>query len=94
MPAPSTSPTALETALAAMAPGLKGIQIDSQLYRPANYIVSAIDNLTIIMIVAAALILLVLMWALFDWRAALIAAITIPVSIIPLLSLFTLPARR
>ena len=72
----------VETALAAMAPGLKGIQIDSQLYRPANYIVSAIDNLTIIMIVAAALILLVLMWALFDWRAALIAAITIPVSII------------
>src|SRR5262245_15456959 len=72
----------VETALAAMAPGLKGVQIDSQLYRPANYIESAVDNLTIVMIAAAALILLVLIWALFDWRPALVAAITIPVSIV------------
>jgi Cu/Ag efflux pump CusA len=72
----------VETALAAMAPGLKGVQIDSQLYRPANYIESAIDNLTIVMVIAAALILLVLMWGLFDWRSALIAAITIPASLI------------
>jgi Cu/Ag efflux pump CusA len=72
----------VETALTAMAPGLKGVQIDSQLYRPASYIETAIDNLTIVMLIAAALILLVLMWALFDWRSALIAAITIPVSII------------
>ena len=34
------------------------------------------------MVIAAALILLVLMWALFDWRSALIAAITIPVAIV------------
>jgi multidrug efflux pump subunit AcrB len=72
----------VESALAAMAPGLKGLEIDSGLYRPANYIESAIDNLTIVMVAAAALILLVLMWALFDWRSALIAAITIPVSVI------------
>ena len=72
----------VETAMAAMAPGLKGVQIDSQLYRPATYIELAIDNLTIIMVIAAALILLVLMWALFDWRSALIAAITIPVAIV------------
>jgi Cu/Ag efflux pump CusA len=72
----------VETALAAMAPGLKGVEIDSQLYRPANYIEAAVDNLTIIMVIAAALILLVLMWALFDWRSALIAAITIPVAIV------------
>jgi Cu/Ag efflux pump CusA len=72
----------VESALAAMAPGLKGLEIDSGLYRPANYIESAVNNLTIVMVAAAALILLVLMWALFDWRSALIAAITIPVSVI------------
>jgi Cu/Ag efflux pump CusA len=72
----------VEGALAAMAPGLKGVEIDSQLYRPASYIESAVDDLTIVMVIAAALILLVLMWALFDWRSALIAAITIPVSVI------------
>ena len=72
----------VEAALAAMAPGLKGLDIDQQLYRPASYIETAIDNLTIVMVAAAALILLVLMWGLFNWRSALVAAITIPVSVI------------
>ena len=72
----------VEAALSAMAPGLKGLDIDQQLYRPASYIETAIDNLTIVMVAAAALILLVLMWGLFNWRSALVAAITIPVSVI------------
>jgi CzcA family heavy metal efflux pump len=72
----------VEEALAAMAPGLQGIELDSKIYRPATYIEDAIDNLTIVMIVSAILIILVLVGFLFDWRMALIGAVTIPISLI------------
>jgi CzcA family heavy metal efflux pump len=72
----------VEEALAAMAPGLEGIKIDSSVYRPANYIEEAIDNLTIILLVSGILAILVIVGFLFDWRMALVAAVTIPMSLI------------
>ncbi len=72
----------VEEALAAMAPGLGGITVDSSIYRPASYIENAIDNLTRFMAAAAVLIFLVFVALLLDWRAALLGAITIPLSLI------------
>ena len=72
----------IERAFAAMAPGLGGIEIDSTLYRPASYIEDALDSVTWIMIASAILVILVLMVIFFDWRTALLAAVTIPVSLV------------
>jgi len=72
----------VEEALGAMAPGLQGIDIDSTIYRPATYVEKAINNLTIVMMLSAILVILVLVGFLFDWRTALIGAVTIPVSFI------------
>ncbi|MGH6873392.1 MAG: efflux RND transporter permease subunit, partial [Aestuariivirgaceae bacterium] len=72
----------IEEALTAMSPGLGGIDIDSKVYRPATYIENVIENLTIVAIVSAILIILVLVGFFFDWRTALIGAVTIPVSLI------------
>lgn len=72
----------VEEALAAMAPGLGGIEIDSRVYRPAAYIEEAIKHLTIVMIVASIIVILLLVGFLFDWRTALVGAVTIPVSLI------------
>ena len=72
----------VEEALAAMAPGLSGIEVDPTLYRPATYIEESIDNLTLVMVVAAVLVILVLVAFLFDWRTALLSAITIPFSLL------------
>jgi Cu/Ag efflux pump CusA len=72
----------VERALAAMAPGLRGIDIDSSIYRPATYIEEAIDNLTIILLISALLIILTLVGFLFHWRTALVALPTIPVSFV------------
>ena len=72
---------AIEDALEAMAPGLQGVQVDSQLYRPARYLDEAGDNLSLLALVAAALVIAVLILVLFDIRTALIGAITIPLSL-------------
>ena len=72
----------VEEALAAIAPGLSGIEVDSSIYRPATYIEEAIKNVTVLMTAAAVLLLLVFVGFLFDWRAAVLGAITIPLSLI------------
>lgn len=70
----------VETALAALAPGLSGVEIDSTIFRPATSIKQSLGNLSIAMLVGFALALLALGLILFEWRRVLIAAIAIPVS--------------
>ncbi len=72
----------VEEALAAMAPGLKGIEIDSTIFRPANYIEAAFGNLNTAVIIATILILIVLGAFFFNWRTMLISLITIPLSLV------------
>jgi CzcA family heavy metal efflux pump len=71
----------VEDALAALRPGLPGIAMDSGLYRPANFIETAINNLTLVLIVGFVLLVLVLGAFLFEWRTALISLIAIPLSL-------------
>ena len=61
----------LDEALAAMRPGLPGIEIDSSIYRPATYIEMAIDNLARALLIGAILLVVVLGAFFFDWRAVL-----------------------
>jgi Cu/Ag efflux pump CusA len=71
----------IEEAIAAMSPGMAGVQFDSEVYRPATYIESSIDNLTVALIAGFLLIALVL-GLLFRWRTALVGLIVIPVSLL------------
>jgi len=72
----------VEAALDAMRPGLPGVDIDSEIFRPATFIEVAINNLTKALIVAAALVVLVLLVFLFEWRVALISCTAIPLSLL------------
>ena len=72
----------VEDALAEMAPGLTGIQIDTSLFRPADYIENSTDNLLAALAIGAALLLLALVIMLFEWRAVLTAAAVIALSLV------------
>jgi CzcA family heavy metal efflux pump len=74
--------TAVEEALAAMAPGLQGIAIDSTVFRPATFLDSAIDNLTLAILAALLLAAAVIAGLLLDWRAALTSVVAIVLSIV------------
>jgi CzcA family heavy metal efflux pump len=62
----------VQEAMDEMRPGLSGMQIDSHVFRPADYVEKAIDNLTLAVILGCALLALVLFGFLYEWRTALV----------------------
>jgi len=70
----------VETAIEEMKPGLKGIDIDTTIFRPATFIEMSIDNLTKSLLVGGVLVVIVLFFFLYEWRVAIISATIIPVS--------------
>jgi Cu/Ag efflux pump CusA len=71
----------VEAAMADLAPGLKGISIDTQGYRPASFVEAALRNVGWAALIGFVL-LIALLFAIFaSWRAALIGAIVLPVSL-------------
>jgi Cu/Ag efflux pump CusA len=71
----------VEAALADMAPGLEGITIDSNVYRPASYIETALRNVGFVGLIGLALLLAVMFLVFASWRAAVIAFVVVPVSL-------------
>jgi CzcA family heavy metal efflux pump len=72
----------VDRALAHMRPGLPGVKIDATIFRPASFIEMAIDNLTLALLIGCGLVVLVLIAFLFEWRAAFISLVAIPLSLI------------
>jgi CzcA family heavy metal efflux pump len=72
----------VEKALSDLAPGLKGMKVDPTIFRPATFIERSIDNLYGAMLIGGALVVLILVSFLFDWRTALISLLAIPLSLI------------
>jgi CzcA family heavy metal efflux pump len=72
----------VEEALDKLRPGLSGMQTDTSVFRPATFIEDAIDNLTLVLIVAGVLLALIVAAFLFQWRTVLITLVTIPVSLV------------
>jgi Putative silver efflux pump len=72
----------VEAAIDEMRPGLPGIDIDTTIFRPATFIQVSIDNLTKSLLVGAVLVVLVLIAFLFEWRAALISCVAMPLSLL------------
>jgi CzcA family heavy metal efflux pump len=72
----------VEKALAALRPGLTGLEMDSSLFRPATFLELAAGNLSRALLIGGVLVLVALVAFLFNWRTALISAVAILVSAI------------
>ncbi len=72
----------VEAKLAELQPGLSGIQIDTNIFRPANFIDMAMGNLTWSLLIGFLLLVLVLLAFFYHWRVALISLVVIPLSLV------------
>jgi len=72
----------VEQAIEELKPGLPGIEIDTTIFRPASFIELSLHNLTQALLIGALLVILVIGAFLFDWRAALISVVSIPLSLV------------
>ena len=70
----------VEEALDAMRPGLAGLKMDSTLFRPATYLEVATRNLSVAILIGAALVVVALGAFLLDARAAFIGSLAILMS--------------
>ena len=71
----------VEAALADLAPGLSGLDIDTSIYRPADYINASASNVGIALLAGLALVILLLCFAFYQWRTALVSVVTILTSL-------------
>jgi CzcA family heavy metal efflux pump len=62
-------------------PGLPGIHINTHIFRQANFIHTAIHNLSFAVVLGSILVVFVLMAFLFQWRAAFVSLLAIPLSL-------------
>lgn len=72
---------AVEAALDELRPGLKGVDIDSGIYRPASFIERATSNLSTAISASAILGSVALLVLLGSWRATVVAIVAIAVSL-------------
>jgi len=72
----------VEAALDALRPGLKDVEIDSTIFRPATFIENALANLTRAMLLGCLLVVVILVAFLSDWRTAAISSLAIPLSLL------------
>jgi CzcA family heavy metal efflux pump len=72
----------VEAALNALKPGLKDVEIDSTIFRPATFIEVALRNLRSALLIGCLLVIAVLVAFLFEWRTALISLLAIPLSLL------------
>lgn len=72
----------VEKALDDMRAGLPDVNIDTTIFRPATFIETAIHNLSKALFIGCLLVIIVLFLFLYEWRAALISLISIPLSLL------------
>ena len=72
----------VEEAMREMQPGLPGITVDTTIFRPATFIEQSLDNLRTAMLLGIALVVLIIVAFLFEWRTAFISLIAIPLSLV------------
>jgi Cu/Ag efflux pump CusA len=71
----------IEEALDALRPGLGGVTIDTQVYRPATYLEEALGNLGLAILVGGVLLAALLAALLFDPRRAIVAIVAVGASL-------------
>jgi CzcA family heavy metal efflux pump len=71
----------IDNAIRDLQPGLPGIQFDTKVFRQADFVEIAVDNLTLALLLGILLVILILIAFLFEWRTALISLVAIPLSL-------------
>src|SRR5512138_3589187 len=83
---PGANPLAVtrgvEDALDEMRPGMTGLDMNPNVYRPADFIEAATRNVGWMLLIALLLVLLVLAAFWLDWRTVLVALVVIPLAFI------------
>jgi Cu/Ag efflux pump CusA len=72
----------VEEALTELLPGLPGMDINTKVFRPADFIETAMRNLGLVVLLGLALLVVVLAAFFFDWRTTLVSFVAIPLSIV------------
>ncbi len=72
----------VEAAMEQLTPALPGVDVDTKIFRPATFIERALRNLGHSLVVGCVLVIIVLAIFLFNWRAALISSLAIPLSLV------------
>ena len=72
----------VESAMQSLGPALTGVEVDTTIFRPATFIERALKNLSRSLLIGCVLVIAVLVLFLFNWRAALISSIAMPLSLI------------
>jgi len=71
----------VEKAVEQLRPGLKGLELDTTIFRPATFIEMSLGNLRKALIWGCILVAIILVLFLFEWRTALISLTAIPLSL-------------
>ncbi len=72
----------VDEALDAMAPGLAGIDMDANVFRPASYMTTALGHLGVAGLVSAVLLVAAIGALFVSWRAVLIPVVAVPLSLV------------
>lgn len=72
----------VEAAMKELAPALADVHVDTTIFRPATFIERALNNLTHSLLIGCVLVIVVLSLFMFNWRAAIISSVAIPLSLI------------
>jgi CzcA family heavy metal efflux pump len=72
----------VEKALQTLKPGLGDMVVDSKIFRPADFIQTALHNLGRALVLGALLMVVMLFFFLWEWRVALISVVAMPLSLL------------
>jgi CzcA family heavy metal efflux pump len=72
----------VEQALKELRPGLGDIQVDSTIFRPADFIHTALHSLGRALVLGSLLMVIMLFFFLWEWRVALISVVAMPLSLL------------
>ncbi|HEX7212564.1 MAG TPA: efflux RND transporter permease subunit, partial [Propionibacteriaceae bacterium] len=72
----------VDEALDAMAPGLSGINLDANVFRPASYMTTALRHLGVAGLIAAVGLVAAVGLLFISWRAVLIPVVAVPLSLV------------
>jgi CzcA family heavy metal efflux pump len=72
----------VEDALAALSQGMPGVQMNTSIYRPADFIETSVANIGTVFLIGFFMLIVILALFLFEWRAALIGVVSLSLSAI------------
>jgi len=72
----------VEEALQLLSPGLSGVNIDTTVFRSANYLEESASNLAVVFLISILVAVLIFGVFFYEWRTTLISVLTIAISLI------------